>query len=113
MKEEEREALLALYPSAVDTQMYVLLASTSEGNKESIAEIFAAAGYTQEDYELDMQLVAGKAEVVQPVFNVPASYFVNNPKESICNEKVSCRYRRRHRNGGPALRNAVGGASVV
>jgi len=74
MKEEEREALLALYPSAVDTQMYVLLASTSEGNKESIAEIFAAAGYTQEDYELDMQLVAGKAEVVQPVFNVTISY---------------------------------------
>ena len=74
MAEEERAALLALYPEAANQAMYVLISSTKESNKESIAEIFANAGYTQEDYDLDMQLVAGAAENKSPVFNVTVSY---------------------------------------
>ena len=74
LKEEERTQLLSLYPSAAEQELYVLIASTSESNKESIAEIFENAGYTQEDYDLDMQLVAGAAETTVPVFNVTISY---------------------------------------
>ena len=74
MADADREALLALYPEAVNQPLYVLIASTSASNKESIAEIFAKAGYTSEDYELDMQLVAGATESKNPVFNVTLSY---------------------------------------
>ncbi len=74
MADAEREALLALYPEAANQPLYVLIASTSESNKESIAEIFEKAGYTQEDYDLDMQLVAGAAETTIPVFNVTMNY---------------------------------------
>lgn len=74
MKEDERTALLARFPEAANQPLYVLLDSTTENNKESIAEIFAKAGYTQEDYDLDMQLVAGAAKNENPVFNVTMSY---------------------------------------
>lgn len=74
MKEEERSEILALYPEAANQELYVLIASTKESNKKSIAEIFEAAGYTQEDYDLDMQLVAGASANTDPVFNVTISY---------------------------------------
>ncbi|MBP3656305.1 MAG: hypothetical protein J6K32_06375 [Clostridia bacterium] len=74
LEDADREALLALYPEAANQALYVLLASTSENNKKSIAEIFANAGYTQEDYDLDMQLVAGASENKNPVFNVTITY---------------------------------------
>ena len=74
MKEEERNEILALYPEAANQELYVLISSTKESNKKSIAEIFEAAGYTQEDYDLDMQLVAGASANTDPVFNVTISY---------------------------------------
>ena len=74
MKEEDRNAILALYPEAANQPLYVLVASTTESNKKSIAEIFANAGYTQEDYDQDMLLVAGASENTNPVFNVTITY---------------------------------------
>ncbi len=71
---DNREELLAMYPELEFQELYVLKADTSENNKKNIAAIFEAAGYTQEDYELDLQLVAGAAENTNPVFNVTIVY---------------------------------------
>lgn len=71
---EDREELLAMYPELANQELYVMKADTSENNKKKTAETFAAAGYTQEDYDLDQQFVAGKAETDNATFNVSVVY---------------------------------------
>lgn len=71
---DNRDELLALYPSLETQELYVLKSDTSENNKAKTAGFFEAAGYTQEDYELDQQLVAGSSESTGPVFNVTVNY---------------------------------------
>lgn len=71
---DNRDELLALYPSLETEELYVLKSDTSENNKAKTAGYFEAAGYTQEDYEIDRQLVAGSSESTGPVFNVTVNY---------------------------------------
>ena len=71
---EDKDELLALYPELANQEMYVLKADTSENNKKKIAEYFANAGYTQAEYDLDQQFVAGKTETTNAVFNVSVIY---------------------------------------
>ena len=66
--------LIAMYPSLETQELYVLKSDTSETNKAKIAGYFEAAGYTQEDFDLDQQLVAGARENSGPVFNVTVNY---------------------------------------
>ena len=71
---DNREELLSMYPSLEEESLYVLKSDTSENNKKSIAGFFEDAGYTQEDYDNDMLLVAGAAASTKPVFNVTVNY---------------------------------------
>lgn len=71
---EDKDELLALYPELANQELYVMKADTSENNKKKTAESFAAAGYTQADYDLDQQYVAGKAGTSNAVFNVSVIY---------------------------------------
>ena len=71
---DNREELLALYPELENQPLYILKNDTSENNKKNIAGYFAAAGYTEEEYQTDMQLVAGAAENTSAVFNVTVNY---------------------------------------
>ncbi len=71
---DNREDLLALYPSLEEQEMYVLKSDTSTNNKAKMEDFFEAAGYTQEDYELDLLNVAGASENNSPVFNVTVVY---------------------------------------
>ena len=71
---ENKDELLAMYPSLEEESLYVLRDGTSANNKQSIAGFFADAGYTQEDYDSDMLLVAGAAANTKPVFNVTVNY---------------------------------------
>ncbi len=71
---EDKDELLALYPELANQELYVMKADTSENNKKKTAETFAAAGYTQADYDLDQRFVAGKSETSNAVFNVSMIY---------------------------------------
>ena len=71
---DNRDELLALYPELENQELYVLKSDTSENNKAKTAGYFEAAGYTQEDYEIDQQLVAGSSKNDGPVFNVTVNY---------------------------------------
>ena len=71
---DNKDELLAMYPSLAEQELYVLKRDTSENNKKSIASILESYGYTMEDYENDMQLVAGAAENTDAVFNVTVEY---------------------------------------
>ena len=69
-----KDELLEMYPSLAEQPLYVLKGDTSESNKKNVAGFFAEVGYTQEDFEQDMLLVAGAAANTNPVFNVTITY---------------------------------------
>lgn len=71
---DNKDELLALYPALAEQELYVLKSDTSENNKAKTAGYFEAVGYSQEDYELDQQWVAGAKENDEPVFNVTVNY---------------------------------------
>ncbi|MBE5779317.1 MAG: hypothetical protein E7331_08315 [Clostridiales bacterium] len=71
---DNKDEILAMYPEAANQPLYVLKADTSETNKAKIEGYFAEANYTQEDFDLDQQLVAGKKDTTGPVFNVSLVY---------------------------------------
>ena len=75
---DDKEALLEMYPILEEESIYVLKADTSENNKKNVSGFFAEAGYTQEDYDNDMLLVAGSTENTKPVFNVTVNYKLDN-----------------------------------
>ena len=73
-KKENKDEVIALYPEVVNQPLYILKADTSANNKENIEGYFEAVGYTDEDYEIDQQLVAGASSKDTAVFNVSVIY---------------------------------------
>lgn len=73
-KKDNKEEIIAMYPSVVDQALYILKADTTSNNKAKLEGLFKEAGYTQEDYETDQQLVAGDRSNNGPVFNVSMIY---------------------------------------
>ena len=72
-KKSNWEDIAALYPSVVDQPLYILQ-DIDTNKKEAVEGFFQEAGYTMEDYELDMQLMAGERETSGPVFNISVIY---------------------------------------
>ncbi len=71
---KNKDDIIAMYPSVVEQPLYILKSDTSENNKKKIQDYFAEANYTQEDYEIDQQLVAGSKDNSGAVFNVTLIY---------------------------------------
>ena len=75
LKPDEMEELSALYPTVTEKTLYILKADTDAKKKDTLEANFAAAGYTQEDYELDNQnLVPTEVTAKGPLFNVTVIY---------------------------------------
>ena len=72
-KKSNKDEIIALYPSVTEQPLYILMDIDSR-NKEDVETFFREAGYTAEDYEIDMQLMAGEREKNGPVFNVSVIY---------------------------------------
>ena len=73
-KKDNKDEIIAMYPSVQEQPLYILKSDVSATNKQKLEGYFAEAGYTQEDYEIDQQLVAGKSDTSGPVFNVSMIY---------------------------------------
>ena len=73
-KRDNKDELLAMYPAVETESLYILKADTSTTNKGKLEGYFAKVGYSQEDLDLDNQLVAQKADNNGPVFNVSMIY---------------------------------------
>lgn len=71
---KNKDEIIANYPEVLNQALYILKSDTSETNKKKIEGYFSEGGYTQEDYELDQQLVAGAKASTAPVFNVSVIY---------------------------------------
>lgn len=73
-KKKNKDEIIALYPSVVEQELYILKDGTSESNKKKIEGYWAEVNYTQKDYEIDQQLVAGSKDNSGAVFNVSLIY---------------------------------------
>ncbi len=71
---KNKDEIIAMYPSVTEQALYILKSGTSENNKAKIQDYFAEGGYTQEDFEIDQQLVAQKADNSGAVFNLTMTY---------------------------------------
>ena len=71
---KNKDEIIAMYPSVLEQPLYILKSDVKENGKKKVEEYFAEAGYTQADYELDMQLVAGAKESTNAVFNMNMIY---------------------------------------
>ncbi len=74
MDEDEKEENLALYPGLETYNLYVLRGNVKDYMKEELAEYFVEAGYTQEDFELDLAELGQTEEVSTPWFIIPVNY---------------------------------------
>ena len=73
-KKDNKDEIIALYPSVQEESLYILKADVSATNKQKLEGYFAEAGYTEEDFAIDQQLIAGTRESNKPVFNVSVIY---------------------------------------
>ena len=71
---KNKDEVIALYPEVLNQALYILNPDTKANNKEKLEEYFAEAGYNQEEFEIDQQLVAGSRETGGAVFNVTINY---------------------------------------
>lgn len=71
--DEEKEAILARYPIAAEAPIRVLDTS-KKADYQTISDYFVQVGYTQEEFDLDQQLIASASITEKPVFNVAVRY---------------------------------------
>lgn len=71
---KNKDEIIAMYPEVVNQALYILKDGTSDTNKKKIESYFAEVNYTEEDRELDNQLIAQKKETEGPVFNLTYIY---------------------------------------
>ena len=73
-KKSNKEELLALYPSLAEQDLYILKSDRKDEQKKQAEDLLAKAGYTEEDYAADQELMAGEKEHSGPVFNISVLY---------------------------------------
>jgi hypothetical protein len=71
---DNKDALLRMYPELADEKLYILRDNTQEYMKLQIEAFFEAAGYTQEDYENDVEKYSPSSVDNKPAFNVTIRY---------------------------------------
>ena len=73
-KKGNKDEILAMYPEVENQTLYILKSDLKANAKQKMETCFAAGGYTWEDYELDLQLVAGSQSKSDGVFNITVYY---------------------------------------
>lgn len=73
-KAKNKDELVENYPEILNQPLYILASDVSETNKKKVEALFADVGYTQNDYDEDMLLVANSTRKSKAVFNVPMIY---------------------------------------
>lgn len=73
-KKDNKEEIIARYPSVTEQALYILKSDTSSTNKGKIEGLFAEVGYNEEEYAIDMELVAEATNNNGPIFNASIIY---------------------------------------
>lgn len=74
LEDAKKAEIVEMYPEVVNQPLYILKSDTKATQKAKLEGYFEEGNYTQEDYEIDQQLVAKKAETKAAVFNVNVIY---------------------------------------
>ena len=73
-KKSNKDEIIALYPSIEEQDLYILKSDRKDEQKKQAEDLLAKAGYTEEDYAQDQELMAGEKEGTGPVFNITVQY---------------------------------------
>ena len=73
-RNDDKDELLAKYPIIANEVIYVLRDSANSKRRVAFEGIFAAVGYTMEDYEADKALNQSETTTDKPVFNISMIY---------------------------------------
>ena len=73
-KTDNKEELLAKYPTLEEEPVYVLIDTAADYLKKKIEDIFASIGYTYEDYQTDLARYEKVSDQDMPLFNVSMVY---------------------------------------
>ncbi len=90
---KKKDKLIELYPDIETTPLYILKDEVKEVNRKKLETMFADVGYNQEEYEIDMQLVAGAKETEGPLFNVTVVYSLEDNDLVVTVPYEKLRYR--------------------
>lgn len=71
---DNKAELLEKYPDLETTCVYEMREATKNHMKEKIQELFAAVGYTEEDYRADLEIYALSSSAEKPHYNVSMVY---------------------------------------
>ena len=90
-KKSNKDEIIALYPSVTEQALYILKSDLDNTKMTDAESLLAAAGYTEEDYALDLELMAGEKDSGGPVFDISIIYrlegndlVVSVPYDEIC-----------------------------
>jgi hypothetical protein len=73
-KKDNKDELIANYPIIEESVIYVLRQKTKDATKQQMEELFAAAGYTYDDYIEDKALDMSSTSSDNPIFNASIIY---------------------------------------
>lgn len=76
--QDDKAKLLADYPMLKNENVYVMRDTTPEYMKERIEKIFHEIGYSNSDYEKDLEMYAGGTTKNTPMFNVTVVYSIDD-----------------------------------
>ncbi|WP_035769187.1 DUF5696 domain-containing protein [Butyrivibrio sp. NC2002] len=71
---DNKDELVANYPVIEESVIYVLRQKTKDNTKKQIEDLFAAAGYTYDDYTADKALDMSSSSSDNPIFNASVIY---------------------------------------
>lgn len=71
---DDKAALLAKYPDLENENVYVLTEATKDYQREEIEQLYAAVGYTSDDYYEDLERYNLDTSKDTPIFNVVLEY---------------------------------------
>ena len=71
---KNKDEIIALYPSVQEQDLYILKSDRKDEQKKQAEDLLKKAGYTEEDYLQDQELMAGEKEGTGPVFNISVLY---------------------------------------
>ena len=71
---KNKDEIIALYPSILEQDLYILKSDRKDEQKKQAEDLLIKAGYTEEDYAADQELMAGEKESSGPVFNISVLY---------------------------------------
>lgn len=75
---DDKDALLEQYPDLEEHPIYALRDNVKPYLKAKIQDFFAEVGYTEEDYEADLELYSQVSSQDIPMFNVTVSYMLDD-----------------------------------